>query len=153
MIGEDDYLFTERMGTLYHYQNGMVKKLSGTTDTKTYLVDRIYGGMMDISLHPEFNSNRMAYLAYVNEDYHLSVVRFKLEGDTAQDVEIIFTSNQFSIGSRIAWQDDQHFFLSFGVGGAPTPDPGPQDVTDPRGKIFRLMADGSIPEDNLSYLA
>lgn len=90
----------------------------------------------------------MAYLAYVNEDYHLSVVRFRLKGNTAQDVEIIFKSNQFAIGSRIAWKDNTHFFLTFGAGGAPGPDPGPQDLTNPKGKIFRLMADGSIPEDN-----
>ncbi len=103
---------------------------------------------MDISLHPQFESNRLAYLAFVNENYTLSVARFRLTDKTAEDVEIIFTSNQFSIGSRIAWQDDTHFFLTSGVGGAPTPTPGPQDLNDPKGKIFRLMDDGRIPDDN-----
>ena len=148
VIGEKDFLFTERMGTLYHYQNGEVKIVKGIPETRTYRVDREYGGMMDISLHPEFASNRMAYLAYVDEDYHLAVARFKLKENAAEDLEIIFTSNQFSIGSRIAWQDKNHFYLTFGVGGTPKPEPGPQEVSDPRGKIFRLMADGSVPEDN-----
>ena len=148
VIGEEEYLFTERMGALYHYLNGEVKKVNGIPETRTFMVDRPYGGMMDISLHPNFAANRMAYLAYVNENYHLSVARFRLSENNAADLEIIFTSDQFSIGSRITWQDNNHFFLTFGVGGTPKPDPGPQDFSDPRGKIFRLIADGTIPEDN-----
>jgi len=148
VIGEENFLISERMGTLYHYENGALSKIKGIPKTKTFVVDRPYGGMMDISLHPEFSSNQMAYLAYVNENFHLSVVRFRLEDNSAKDLEIIFTSDQFSIGSRIEWQDNNHFFLSSGVGGTPGPDPGPQDLNDPRGKIFRLHADGSIPEDN-----
>ena len=148
VISEDDYLITERMGALYHYQNGEVNKVTGLPASKTYMTDRHYGGMMDISLHPEFESNQTAYIAYVNEDYDLSVVRFRLKENSAQDVEIIFKTDQFAVGSRIAWQDNTHFFLSSGAGGAPGPDPGPQDLNDPRGKIFRLMDDGSVPEDN-----
>ena len=148
VISEDEYLFTERMGGLYHYQKGEVTRVSGIPDSKTYRVDREYGGMMEVSLHPQFASNRWVYLSYVYENYHLDVARFRLVEHRAVDLELIFRSDQFCIGSRIAWQDDQHFFLTFGVGGAPKPDPGPQDLSDPRGKIFRLMADGSIPEDN-----
>ncbi len=148
VIGETEFLITERMGGLFHYRNGQVTELKGLPESVTYKTDRHYGGMMDISLHPQFSSNKMAYLAFVNTAYHLSVARFRFENSSVNDVEIIFTSDQFCIGSRIAWQDDEHFFLSFGVGGAPGPEYGPQDLSDPRGKIFRLMADGSIPADN-----
>jgi len=148
LIREDDYLITERMGALYHYQKGEVNKVSGLPTSKTYMTDRHYGGLMDISLHPEFEANQIAYITYVNEDYHLSVARFRLKENSAQDVEVIFKTDQFAVGSRIAWQDSTHFFLSSGAGGAPGPDPGPQDLNDPRGKIFRLMDDGSIPKDN-----
>jgi len=148
VIDEEDYLFTERMGALLHYQNGEVTRVSGLPESRTFTVDRPYGGMMDVSLHPQYKSNQMVYLAYVNESYTLSVARFRLVDNEARDLEIIFTSNQFSIGSRIAWEDNEHFFLTSGVGGAPLPEPGPQDLKDARGKIFRLMEDGSIPEDN-----
>ena len=148
VIAEEDFLFTDRMGGLYHYENGDVRKVKGLPESRTYRTDREYGGMMDVSLHPKFEANSMVYLAFVDVNYTNTVARFVLQENTALDVEIIFTSDQFSIGSRIAWQDDNHFFLTFGVGGAPKPDPGPQDVFDPRGKIFRLMADGSIPKDN-----
>ncbi len=148
VISEDDYLVTERMGALYRYRNGKLTEVKGLPESKTFTTDRPYGGMMDLSLHPKFASNKMVYLSFVNKDYHLNVARFKLEENTAKDVEIIFTSDQFCIGSRIEWEDDTHFFLSFGVGGAPGPEPGPQDLSNPKGKIFRLMADGSIPIDN-----
>jgi glucose/arabinose dehydrogenase len=61
---------------------------------------------------------------------------------------VIYESAEFSIGSRIEWEDASHFFLSFGVGGDPYPAPGPQDLTSDVGKIHRLMADGQIPPDN-----
>lgn len=148
IIGEEDFLVTERMGGLFHYENGKVERVKGLPQSRTFKADRHYGGMLDVSLHPQFESNQMVYLAYVNTNYQLIIVRFRLEENNALDLETIFTSNQFSVGTRIAWQDDAHFFFTFGVGGSPTPDPGPQDLSDPRGKIFRLMANGQIPDDN-----
>ena len=61
---------------------------------------------------------------------------------------MIYESDDFSIGSRIAWEDASHLFLSFGVGGSPYPVPGPQDLGSDLGKIHRLTADGQIPPDN-----
>lgn len=148
VIDENEFLFTERMGALLHYKNGEVSKVSGLPESRTFTTDRPYGGMMDVSLHPQFNSNRLVYLAFVNESYTLSVAKFNLVEERAENLEVIITTNQFSIGSRIAWQDEEHFFLTSGVGGAPKPEPGPQDIADARGKIFRFKADGSIPEDN-----
>lgn len=148
VIDEEDFLISERMGGLYRYRHGELQLIEGLPKSQTYKSDRHYGGNMDVSLHPKFKSNQWVYLAYVNLDYHLSVVRFKLEGNQAIEPEIIYTSNYFSIGSRIAWQDDKHFFLTFGLGGTPKPDPGSQDLDDPRGKILRLKADGSLPDDN-----
>ena len=148
VIDEDDYLVTDRMGGLYRYGNGNLSEVSGIPESQTYRVDRHYGGMLDVSLHPGFEENKLVYLAYVNTDYKMVVVRFTLEGTTAGPMDEIFFSDQFSIGARIEWEDEDHFFLSFGVGGAPKPEPGPQDLSDPRGKIFRLNADGSIPDDN-----
>ena len=63
VISEEDFLFTERMGTLYRYQNGEVQEVSGLPESRTYKTDREYGGMMDVSLHPQFEANQMVYLA------------------------------------------------------------------------------------------
>lgn len=149
IISENEYLFTERMGELYHYLNGIAVALDGLPQSYTVTIDRLtYGGYMDVSLHPNFDTNGLVYLAYVNENGRMSVARFDFRNNTVKNVDIIFESNAFSIGSRIAWQDDEHFFVTQGMGGDPTPEPGAQNLSHHGGKIHRLMADGSIPVDN-----
>lgn len=149
VIGEEEFLITERLGQLYHYQNGDLNELANMPKVKTvsdgYLT---YGGLMDVSLHPQFESNRWVYITYVGLDWAMRVARFALRDNTAKGLRVIFESNAFSIGSRIAWQDDEHFFVSQGSGGNPYPEPGGQDLNSHVGKIHRLTADGYVPADN-----
>ena len=100
VISDSEFLFTERMGALYHYQNGQVSKVKGIPTSQTFKTDRHYGGMMAISKHPQYNSNKLLYLAYVNTDYTLTIVRFRVVNNTAEGLETIFTSNQFSVGTQ-----------------------------------------------------
>ena len=153
VIGEDDYLFTERLGSLFRYKDGIVTQISNIPNSNVYSVlgGLMLGGLMDASVHPQFDSNNMVYLAYVATDDQLAVARFQLQNNVAQNLEVIFKANAFSIGSRIAWQNDTHFFLTLGLGGTPYPEPGAQDLNDDRGKIHRLMEDGSIPPDNPTF--
>jgi aldose sugar dehydrogenase len=149
IIAEDEYLFTERLGGLFYYRDGETVELEGVP--RAYWVEvagLVYGGVMDVSLHPDFDSNHLVYLAYVNPSGHMAVARFNFESQAIDDLEIIFQSDSFSIGSRIAWQDNDHFFVTQGVGGTPYPEPGPQDLSSDGGKIHRLMADGTVPPDN-----
>lgn len=148
VLAEDEYLVTERMGGIYYINDGQSVKLEGLPETRTVQTDRPYGGLMDVSLHPSFDTNRWVYIAYVNDAYQMAVARFTFANQSVQHFDVIFESNAFSIGSRIAWQDDGHFFVTQGMGGSPKPDPGPQDLNHDGGKIHRLHADGSIPEDN-----
>ena len=149
IIDENEFLFSDRVGILYHYDNGSVDAIDGIPSTVSVTSGGlVFGGLMDVSLHPEYEANRLVYIAYVSPDYQLKVARFRLNNNSVNNFEIIFRANEFSIGSRIVWQDNDHFFVSLGVGGSPYPEPGPQDLNDDRGKIHRLMADGQIPEDN-----
>lgn len=145
VIGENEYLFTERLGTLYHYKDGVTTIIDGIPESNIY---QGFGGLMDVSLHPHFNTNNLAYIAYVASDDRLTVARFQLQNNSAQNLEVIFKANGFSIGSRIAWQDNAHFFVTLGMGGDPYPVPGAQNLNDDRGKIHRLLEDGQIPPDN-----
>jgi glucose/arabinose dehydrogenase len=145
VIGEHEFLFADRGGTLYHYVDGRVTEVRGIPASK---VSTIYGGLLDVSLHPSFPNSRLVYIAYNDNAYDLSVARFELRDDRAEKLSVIYKSREFSIGSRIEWEDASHFFLSFGVGGDPYPDPGPQDLSSDVGKIHRLTADGQIPPDN-----
>ena len=145
VIGEGEFLFVDRNGPLYHYVRGVVTEVSGLPASKT---STIYGGRLDVSLHPTFADSRLVYIAYVDAAFDLAVAHFELRNDRAENVKVIYKSDKFSIGSRIVWQDPSHFFLSIGVGGDPYPDAGPQDLNNDVGKIHRLMADGQIPPDN-----
>jgi glucose/arabinose dehydrogenase len=145
VIGEGEFLFADRGGALYHYMNGGVTRVQGLPASKT---STVYGGVLDVSLHPSFRDSRLVYIAYDDASFDLTVARFELRDDRAEHLSVIYKSSEFSIGSRIEWEDASHFFLSFGVGGDPYPAPGPQDLSSDVGKIHRLTADGQIPQDN-----
>lgn len=152
VIGEEDFLFTERLGSLFRYKDGTVTQISNIPNSNIYRFSRLFfGGLMDVSVHPQFDSNNLVYIAYVATDDRLAVARFQLQNNTAQNLEVIFKANAFSIGSRIVWQNNTHFFLTLGLGGTPYPKPGAQNLNDDRGKIHRLMEDGSIPPDNPTF--
>ena len=149
VIGEHEYLVSERLGDLYLVQNGKRTALSNIPPTRTVSDDYLtYGGLMDVSLHPRFEQNRLVYIAYVGMDNKMNVARFELQGNDVHNLEVIFRSDAFSIGSRIAWQDPEHFFVSQGSGGNPYPEPGGQNLHSDVGKIHRLLMDGQTPADN-----
>ena len=145
VIGEDEFLFADRGGALSHYAGGAVTEVRGLPPSRT---SGVYGGLLDVSLHSSFPDSRLVYIAYNDNSFDLTVARFELRDDRAESLSVIYESDEFSIGSRIEWEDPSHFFLSFGVGGNPYPDPGPQDLSADVGKIHRLTADGQIPPDN-----
>ena len=149
VLGEDEYLVSERFGSLVHVRDGEMIELGGLPASQIFPAPPLYlGGYNDVSLHPQFETNGLVYLAYVGVDYRMAVGRFDFSDRTVRDFEVVFQSNAFSIGSRIAWQDDDHFFVTQGMAGYPHPDPGAQDLGNHSGKIHRLHADGSVPSDN-----
>ncbi len=149
VIDENEYLITERLGQLYYYNDGTISRLENLPGVSTvsdgYLT---YGGLMDVSLHPQFATNGLVYFTYVGPDYRMRVGRFELREGAVRNLNVVFETDAFSIGSRIAWQDDDHFFVSQGSGGNPYPEPGGQDLGSDVGKIHRLKKDGQVPIDN-----
>lgn len=149
VLGEDEYLVAERFGSLVHVRDGETVELEGLPEGQILPAPPLYlGGYNDVSLHPGFEDNGLVYLAYVGTDYRMAVVRFDFSDRTVRDVEVVFRSNAFSIGSRIAWPDADHLFVTQGIAGYPYPDPGAQVLANDGGKIHRLRADGSVPPDN-----
>jgi aldose sugar dehydrogenase len=145
VIGEREFLFADRKGAVYHYLDGKVATVQGIPSVK---LSTVYGGLLDVSLHPSFADNRLVYIAYDDDSFDLTIARFELRDDRAANLQVIYKSREFSIGSRIEWEDSSRFFVSFGVGGDPVPLPGPQNLDSDVGKIHRLMADGRLPADN-----
>ena len=145
VIGEEEFLFADRSGAVYHYVAGDVTRVEGIPQSRTA---DVFGGLQDVSLHPLFDDNQLVYIAYNDVAWRLAVARFELRDERARNLEVIYESSAFSIGSRIVWEDASHFFLSFGAGGDDPNDLGPQDLHADVGKIHRLTADGQIPPDN-----
>ncbi len=158
VIGDDEYLITDRVGKLYHYTNGTLQEIQGMPQVGSFGIDGIpailHGGLMEVSLHPDYASNKLVYLSYLDPDGLARVVRFTFRNDTATRFDTIFTTRNLSWtgnGMRIVWQDSSHLFLGVGNADFSTADQPllyAQDFENDAGKIHRLLADGSVPPDN-----
>lgn len=119
------------------------------------------GGLMDIALHPDFETNRLVYFAYAKpgvdpagSDYYATtaVGRGRLnEAETAlTGVEDVYVANAWSStpgghGSRLRFAPDGTLFFSSPFR---RDFERPQDLGSDISKLLRLNDDGSIPADN-----
>jgi glucose/arabinose dehydrogenase len=155
-----DMLVTERPGRLRIVRGGMLvpDPITGVPEVRA----QGQGGLLDVTLHPDFESNRLIYLSFSkpNEDGSESttaVVRGRLDDGALHDVEEIFEASMWSrsrghYGSRFAWRDDGTLFISLGDRQQPPRDDleahGAQDRSTHTGTIIRINVDGSVPADN-----
>lgn len=145
-------LITEKAGELIHFKDGKKTMISGLPDVYV----RGQGGLLDIELHPDYASNGWLYMTHASEDGdgkggNTTLLRAKLDGDKLTDVKRLYKAGPNSkkgqhFGSRIEFDDDG--YLYFSVGDRGNRDENPQDITRDCGKIYRLNADGSVPDDN-----
>ncbi|MCC5914122.1 MAG: PQQ-dependent sugar dehydrogenase [Balneolaceae bacterium] len=121
------------------------------------------GGLMDVSLHPNFEENSMIYLTYSSGDEdtnRTTIGRGQLEGTQLVGFEEIFLvspdkDGDQHFGSRMAWVSDSTFVVAIGDGGnRPQRTEGvlsrehAQKLDSHLGKILRLNDDGSAAEGN-----
>ncbi len=144
-------LITERPGRLNIVDGDEVTVVAGTPE----VLARNQGGMLDVSLHPNYEENGWVYLSYSkpNEDGDtaLAVVRGRLANGAFTDQEEIFVMNRFAspgrhYGSKFAWDNEGYLYVSVGDFGANPPRA--QDLGDHAGTLLRLYDDGSVPSDN-----
>ena len=146
VIGKGEFLFADRGGALYHFVRGGVTRVRGLPQSKT---SGVYGGLLDVSLHPSFPNSRLVYIAYNDDSFGLTVARFELRDDRAENLSVIYESDEFSIGSRIEWEDPSRvLFDCCGGSSGPTTRP-PQrqpDLATARmdqwAAYLRIQADG-----------
>ena len=115
------------------------------------------GGLGDVALHPDFASNGLIYLSYVEEQsgrYGAVVARARLlfenAGAVLHDWDTVWrqdpkTPGRGHYGHRVLFGPDGYLWIS--SGDRQKFDPA-QDMSANLGKILRLKDDGSIPVDN-----
>jgi glucose/arabinose dehydrogenase len=110
------------------------------------------GGLLDVLVHPDFQSNGWVYLSYAVEReglYSTRVSRARLEGNTLVAPQILFTAEPFfeqrrHFGCRLLL-DEGYLYITVGDRGNR---PLAQSLETHNGKVLRLYEDGSVPDDN-----
>lgn len=146
-----DLLVTERPGRLQRIaRDGARTQVQGLPPIHA----QNQGGLLDVVLHPDYESNGWIYLTYSKGDANGTVtalIRARLNGDRLVDVEELFESNEVTspgrhYGSRILFLNDGTMLVTIGDRGA-RPERA-QDPLDHSGTVVRLNDDGSVPDDN-----
>lgn len=156
---DSQVLVTEREGQLHliDRDDGTAEALGGTPEV--YAEGQ--GGLLDVTLHPDFADEPWVYLTYAveNDDGETAtrLGRGQLDTDDGElaEFEELFTVEPFidsdgHFGSRIRFGEDGMLYMT--TGDRQQKDFGDdhvsQDTTNELGATLRLGPDGSIPEDN-----
>ncbi|WP_417791848.1 PQQ-dependent sugar dehydrogenase [Stutzerimonas xanthomarina] len=149
-------LVTEKRGALKRVdvKTGKVQAIDGVPE----VAYGGQGGFGDVILHPDFAQNNIIYLSYVEhgdgDNRGAAVARAKLElgaeGGSLSDTQVIWqqtpkVSGKGHYGHRLAFGPDGKLWISSGERQKFKP---AQDMESTMGKILRLNADGSVPDDN-----
>lgn len=145
-------LVTQRSGDLLKLSEtgDIIGPVSGLPDA----VVKGQGGMLGITIHPDFATNQMVYVCLnvageggAGSEVHAG----KLVGNSLQDVSPIFVAQPkvdtgFHFGCRVSFNNDKQLFVSLGDRGVGKEQS--QDINLHFGKVIRVNDDGSIPSDN-----
>ena len=135
-------------------------KLSEPVSGLPAMDTRGQGGLLDVVLGPQFNTNRTIYWCY-SEPHdggmtNTAVARGKLvEGaaPSVTDVQTIYhqaptLASTMHYGCRLVWNRDGTLFVTQGERSIPSGRVQAQQMDSLLGKIVRINADGTIPKDN-----
>jgi glucose/arabinose dehydrogenase len=148
-LPDGNLLVTEKDGRLRLIRGGVLdpKPIAGVPAV------RVQGrsGLMEVSLHPQFASNRLVYFTYLKpavteRQAALTLARGRFDGTAVTGLTDIFTTGVGISGpSRLAWGRDGRLYMT-------TPSSGDgkssQDPGSFAGKVLRLNDDGTAPADN-----
>ncbi len=155
-LPDGNMLVTEKRGTLR-----LVDK-DGKLDPQPIentpkVLDHGQGGLMDVAVHPDYAKNGWVYLAYTDGTRDdgvkalTAIVRGRIKDHKWVDEETIYradkkfyTGDGVHFGSRMVF-DKGYIYFAIGERGGRMQ---AQEVTNPKGKIFRLYDDGRVPLDN-----
>ena len=154
-------LVTEKAGTLWLLDRNQQKRFAVTGTPN--VTPRGQGGLGDVLVHPDFKTNSTIYISYIERDpkddaYSGAVIEratlnISDSGANLSDRELIWHQSPKVTGNghyshRMAFSPDGYLFITSGDRQKFTP---AQNMAMNLGKILRLNADGSVPQDNPFY--
>jgi glucose/arabinose dehydrogenase len=162
-VPDGSMLVTERPGRLRVIRNGQLDPAA--LGPLPAMLATGLGGALDVTLHPQFATNRLIYIAYSKPqpgavgDATTAVYRARWDGgSTLADGKDIFVATSIqaagdkgvgpatgSYGARFAWDKDGSLFVSLGERNVTMT---AQEPNTHLGKIVRIKDDGSVPKDN-----
>jgi len=152
-LPDGDMLVNEREGKMLRFRNGtLVAEIKGLPEIHSIG----QGGLMDIRLHPDYESNGWIYFAYTGrsqqepEGWNTSIMRARLKDNTLVEKQLLFEgipalTTNYHFGCKITFDGKGHIFFGIGERGTMKK---VMDLSNDWGKIHRLNEDGSIPHDN-----
>ena len=156
-LPEGGMLVTERSGNLRFVSDD--GEVSAPIPGVPSVVARGQGGLLDVTLHPDFAENRLVYWSYSEAGEGgtngTAISRGRLAADMSglTDVEVIFRQepkvrSTAHFGSRLVFDNDGYLFATLGERSAAQYRVLAQDLGTHLGKVIRINADGSVPADN-----
>ena len=152
-LSEDKILYTEMPGRL------KIASLSDKTIKNIDIVPSVQysgqGGLSEVALDPEFESNQKIYFSYSSKDKNGKSTLFlssaELRNNALVNSRVIFKANAprrspVHLGAKIAFLKDGTLLLASGDGFDHREQA--QTLDNHFGKIIRINKDGSIPKDN-----
>lgn len=147
-------LITERSGQLRSWRPGL--GLSQPIGGVPKVWAQRQGGLLDVVLAPDFAQSRRVWLSYTEAGSNGAagaVVGYgRLSDDARQlaDFKVVIRqdpklSSGANIGTRLAFDRDGFLWIGFGDSFRSST---AQDLDQLQGKLLRLNADGSVPQDN-----
>jgi glucose/arabinose dehydrogenase len=144
-------LITDRAGIVNIVKDG--KLLNETVQGLPEVYVQGQGGLLDIQLHPEYETNGWIYLSYAKPGTGgggTTIARAKLDNNTFIEWQDLFTAKPYTdagvhFGSRIVFDGKGFMYFSSGERGTKK---NAQNLENHLGKILRLHDDGQVPSDN-----
>ena len=148
-ISDDRIFVTEKDGLIRVIQNDILLDSPLATFRSADVFD---GGLLGITLHPDFANNHYIYvfLTYQEDgDLWNKIIQITESENKLQDAQTIFDKipgSSFTNGGFLKFGPDGKLYV--GAGTVSDASHLPQDMNSLSGKILRLNDDGTIPEDN-----
>jgi len=151
-LPDGDMLVTELTGQLRLIDDGALvdAPIAGVPD----VIFGGQGGLSDVVLHPDYESNNLVYLTYSasrDDGNTLVVGRGTFTGEALEDFEVIFEADAYRrtkvhYGARMTFLPDGTFIVTSGDGFDYREES--QNNGNHFGTTIRLNDDGSVPSDN-----